>query len=90
MTQDAKDLTNGKDYTVKPVEPDFIPSNKQGKAQILWVGCSSSWITECDALNVESNEILVIRNLGNVLSYADLSSESAIEYALDFLKVRFQ
>lgn len=84
---DAADLQNGKGYIVQPVEPNFIPSNGKALAQILWVGCSSSWITETNVLDIAPEEIFVHRNLGNVLSYADLSSESAIEYALDLLKV---
>jgi len=82
-----ENIANGKGYSVEPVESSFIPSNKLAKPQILWVGCSSSWITETTVLDVAPEEIFVHRNLGNVLSYADLSSDSAIEYAIDHLKV---
>lgn len=77
-----------KQYTVQPVPRDLIPSANEKKAQILWVGCSDSWITETQTLDVMAEETFVHRNLGNVLSNGDLSSESAIAYAVDLLKVR--
>jgi len=77
-----------KRYTVLPVPKDLIPSQDIAKAQILWVGCSDSWITETSALDVLPEETFVHRNLGNVMSNGDLSSESAIAYCVDLLKVK--
>ena len=74
-------------YTIAPVPRDLIPSTSTKKAQILWVGCSDSWITETQTLDVMAEETFVHRNLGNVLSNGDLSSESAIQYAVELLKV---
>jgi carbonic anhydrase len=76
-----------KRYVVLPVPKDLIPSQAVAKAQILWVGCSDSWITETSALDVLPEETFVHRNLGNVMSNGDLSSESAIAYSVDLLKV---
>lgn len=76
-----------KQYAIHPVPRDLIPSVNEKKAQILWVGCSDSWITETQTLDVMAEETFVHRNLGNVLSNGDLSSESAIAYAVDLLKV---
>ena len=80
-------LIAAKSYTSVPVPKDLIPSTHESKAQILWVGCSDSWITETQALDVMAEETFVHRNLGNVMSNGDLSSESAIAYAIDLLKV---
>lgn len=74
-------------YTVHPVPRDLIPSTGESKAQILWVGCSDSWITECAALDVLPQETFVHRNLGNLMSNGDLSSASAIAYCVDLLEV---
>ena len=82
------DLIARKEYTVSPVPRDLIPSSGENKAQILWVGCSDSWITETQTLDVMAEETFVHRNLGNVMSNGDLSSESAIAYSVDLLKVR--
>ncbi|KAL2073918.1 hypothetical protein VTL71DRAFT_11244 [Oculimacula yallundae] len=76
-----------KQYNAVPVEKGFIPSKGTPKPQILWVGCSDSLILETETLGVDPEEIFVHRNLGNILSNGDLSSESAIEWAVDLLKV---
>lgn len=76
-----------KNYKITPVSKTFIPSNKSGKQQILWVGCSDSLILETETLAVDAEEIFVHRNLGNIVSNGDLSSKSAIEWSLNILKV---
>lgn len=76
-----------KPYRAVPVESDFIRRSKSGKEQILWVGCSDSSVEETDALGVPREEIFVHRNLGNIVSNGDLSSESALEWCLNLLKV---
>jgi carbonic anhydrase len=76
-----------KQYSAVPVPKTFIPSSGAPKPQILWVGCSDSLILETEALGVLPEEIFVHRNLGNILSNRDLSSESAVEWCVDLLKV---
>lgn len=65
------------------------PTNSQEtKENVLWIGCSDSLVSETDALtNVKRSEIFVHRNLGNRVSVGDTSSGSAIEWAIDVLKV---
>jgi carbonic anhydrase len=77
-----------KQYSTVPVERDFIRRSKSGREQILWVGCSDSSVEETDALGVPREEIFVHRNLGNIVSNGDLSSESAVEWCLNLLKVK--
>ncbi len=76
-----------KQYRIIPVERDFIPSSDSGREQIMWVGCGSSSVEETDTLDVPREEIFVHRNLGNIVSNGDLSSESAVEWCLNLLKV---
>lgn len=76
-----------KRYSVESLPSTFIPSLGQPKANILWVGCSDSWITETSSLDVLPDETFVHRNLGAVVSNDDLSSQSAISYSVDILKV---
>jgi carbonic anhydrase len=76
-----------KRYTILPVPRDFIPSSETPTSQILWVGCSDSFIIETETLDVLPEEIFVHRNLGNLLHNRDLSSESALDWCLDLLKV---
>jgi carbonic anhydrase len=54
------------------------------------VGCSDSFIIETETLDVLPEEIFVHRNLGNILHNRDLSSESALDWCLDLLKVRLE
>jgi len=76
-----------KKYKVLPLPETYIESNRIAKPQILWVGCSDSLMSETQTLAVDSEEIFVHRNLGNIVSNGDLSSQSAIEWCLDILKV---
>jgi carbonic anhydrase len=71
-----------------PVGRGLIPSSGTAKPHVLWIGCSSSSLTEMQTLGIESEEILVHRNIGNMLSNNDLSTLSSVEYALQILKVR--
>ncbi|KAE9377448.1 carbonic anhydrase [Stipitochalara longipes BDJ] len=76
-----------KRYVTLPVQRDFIPSSGTPTPQILWVGCSDSFIIETETLDVLPEELFVHRNLGNLLHNRDLSSESALDWCLDLLKV---
>jgi carbonic anhydrase len=70
-----------------PVTRGVIPSLGTAKPQILWIGCSSSGIAETETLGVLPEEIIEHRNIGNLLSNDDLSTQSSVEYALRILKV---
>jgi carbonic anhydrase len=79
-----------KRYDTLLVPRDFILSSGTPKPQILWVGCSDSFIIETETLDVLPEEIFVHRNLGSILHNRDLSSESALDWCLDLLKVRLE
>ncbi len=76
-------------YHTVPVPPEFISSHDPDHTKVLWIGCSDSLVSETDVLAIPREDIFVHRNLGNVVSNGDLSSGSAIEWALEMLKVRF-
>lgn len=76
-----------KQYAVLPIPSSLIKSNHGARQHILWVGCSDSLISETDSLDVDREELLVHRNLGNLLSNGDLSSQSAIAWGVELLKV---
>ena len=76
-------------YTTSPLPRSLIPSIPDtAQPHILWIGCSDSWITETETLDVGREELFVVRNLGGVVSNGDLSSGSAVEYSVGVLKVR--
>lgn len=83
-------------YTVQSVpanllqftNPTSTNESQEPKENVLWIGCSDSSVTETYVLNnVSRSEIFVHRNLGNRVSVGDTSSGSAIEWAVDVLKV---
>lgn len=76
-----------KTYKKHSVPSDFIPSNKNTKQQILWIGCSDSLILETECLEGLREEMFVYRNLGGLVVNGDLSTQSAIEWGVGLLKV---
>jgi hypothetical protein len=80
-------MTSTVQFLRSPVTRGVIPSLGLAKPQILWIGCSSSGIAETETLGVLPEEILEHRNIANLLSNDDLSTQSSVEYALRVLKV---
>jgi len=82
-------MTSTVQFLRSPVTRGVIPSlGAAAKPQILWIGCSSSGIAETETLGVLPEEIIEHRNMGNLLSNDDLSTQSSVEYALRVLKVK--
>ncbi|KAH6665516.1 carbonic anhydrase [Halenospora varia] len=79
-------------YDILPISTAKITSSpahiQAHEPSVLWVGCSDSLVSETNCLQVPRDEVFVHRNLGNILSNGDLSSESAVEWAVDLLKVK--
>jgi carbonic anhydrase len=69
------------------VTSKLIPSLKQSKAQVLWIGCSDNGFAETKPLDLLPEEIIVHRNPGGLLSNDDLGTSSSLEYALRVLEV---
>jgi len=75
-------------FHAEVVESNLIPSTKKPDAQILWIGCSDSGWAETRTLDLLPEEIIVHRSPGDLVSNNDLSTMSAIDYALGILKVK--
>lgn len=65
-------------FVATPLHADFIPSLQQPIQQILWIGCSDSCFQETTVLNLLPDEMLVHRNMGNMLIDGDLSCETTV------------
>jgi len=78
------------DFLRTPVIRGRIPSVKGrvSKPQVLWIGCSSSNLQDMQVLGLQPEEILVHRNVGNLVSNNDLSIASEVEYALKVHEVQ--
>jgi hypothetical protein len=70
-----------------PVRASLIPSLQKPVQQVLWIGCSDSCFEETKILDLLPDEMLVHRNLGNMLIEGDMSSEVTIKHAVSTLKV---
>lgn len=74
-------------FEAMPVRANLIPSLQKPVQQVLWIGCSDSCFEETKILDLLPDEMLVHRNLGNMLIEGDMSSEVTIKHAVSTLKV---
>lgn len=75
-------------FEATPLCPNFIPSLDKPIQQVLWIGCSDSCFQETRILDILPDEMLVHRNLGNMLICGDMSSETTIKHAVTTLQVK--
>jgi carbonic anhydrase len=74
---------------LKLTHPEIMPLSGKGQnPHTLWIGCSDSRINECTALGCLPGEIFTLRNIANVINSSDLSSMSALQFAIEVLKVK--
>jgi carbonic anhydrase len=70
-------------------DPQFFARLAQQQApQYLWIGCSDSRVPANQIVGLPPGEMFVHRNVANVVVHADLNCLSAIQFAVDVLKVR--
>lgn len=79
--------TRLKRVAMEPLEANYIPSLYQETQQVLWIGCSDSNPGESNVFNLLGNELLELRNIGNMIIDGDLSSETAVKHAVVDLQV---
>ena len=70
-------------------EPDFFARLAQQQTpQYLWIGCSDSRVPANQIVGLLPGEMFVHRNVANVVVHTDLNCLSALQFAVDALKVR--
>jgi carbonic anhydrase len=68
--------------------PGFFTSLvKQQSPRYMWIGCSDSRVPANQITGLEPGEVFVHRNVGNVVVHSDLNALSAIQFAVERLKV---
>ena len=69
-------------------DPQFFARlAEQQSPKYLWIGCSDSRVPATQIVDLTPGEIFVQRNVANVVSHTDLNCISAIQFAVDVLKV---
>lgn len=74
--------------SVRAEDPRFFERLSQQQApRYLWIGCSDSRVPATQIVDLPPGDIFVQRNVANVVSHTDLNCLSAIQFAVDVLKV---
>jgi carbonic anhydrase len=84
-------LTNNRAWAEEMLrqDPEFFTRLAQRQApQYLWIGCSDSRVPANQIVGLLPGDMFVHRNVANVIVHTDLNSLSAIQFAVDVLKVR--
>src|SRR5436189_5265943 len=74
---------------IKLQDPEFfIKLAKQQTPQYFWIGCSDSRVPANQIVGLVPGEMFVHRNVANVVVHTDLNCLSALQFAVEALRVR--
>lgn len=74
---------------IRSEDPEFFRKlTHQQAPQYFWIGCSDSRVPATQITGLLPGEMFVHRNVANIVPPADLNSLSALQFAVDVLKVR--
>ncbi len=69
-------------------DPDFFTRlSGQQTPHYLWIGCSDSRVPANQIVGLMPGDMFVHRNVANVVVHADLNCLSAIQFAIDVLRI---
>ncbi|KAJ3076904.1 hypothetical protein HDU98_011000 [Podochytrium sp. JEL0797] len=88
---DLKDIIEGSGNWAKrmrDVDPEFFERFEKGQfPNYLYIGCCDARVNPTILMNLEYADLFIHRNVGNLVSGNDLNCMTAIEFAVDRLKV---
>jgi len=71
------------------LEPDFFERlSHQQAPQHLWIGCSDSRVPANQIVGLMPGEMFVHRNVANVVVHTDLNCLSALQFAVEVLRIK--
>jgi carbonic anhydrase len=69
-------------------DPEFFRRlSRQQKPEYLWIGCSDSRVPATHIVGLLPGEMFEHRNIANVVIHTDLNCLSAVQFAVDVLRV---
>lgn len=69
--------------------PDYFKDLAKDQDPLyLWIGCSDSRVPANEIVGLEPGELLVHRNVANIVPHTDLNCLSVLEFAINVLNVR--
>ena len=69
--------------------PDFFKDLAEAQSpKVLWIGCADSRVPANQITGTLAGEIIVHRNIANVVVHTDMNCLSVMEYAVNVLKVQ--
>src|SRR5438270_11474421 len=69
-------------------DPEFFSRlSSQQAPQYLWIGCADSRVPANEIVGLAPGELLVHRNVANVVVHADLNCLSVLQFAVEVLRV---
>jgi len=86
-----KIFENNKTWINKQLEnnKNYFGELAEGQSpEVLYIGCSDSRVTAEELMGAKPGEVFVHRNIANMIPNTDLNSQSVINYAVSFLKVK--
>lgn len=90
MSQLKELLDSNKEWAerVRREDPEFFKRlTRQQAPKYLWIGCSDSRVPANQVTGLLPGEVFVHRNVANLVVHTDLNCLSAIQFAVDVLKV---
>ncbi|HMJ65603.1 MAG TPA: carbonic anhydrase, partial [Candidatus Binatia bacterium] len=74
---------------IREQDPDFfLKLSRQQFPSYFWIGCSDSRVPANQIVGLLPGELFVHRNVANLVVHTDLNCLSAMQFAVDILKVR--
>ena len=83
-------FANNRAWALKMTQQDpefFSRLSSQQAPEYLWIGCADSRVPANEIVGLAPGELLVHRNVANVVVHADLNCLSVMQFAVDVLKV---
>lgn len=91
MSKTLDDLFSHNRVWAEQMERDrpgfFTGLVKQQTPKYMWIGCSDSRVPANQITGLDPGEVFVHRNVANVVVHSDLNALSAIQFAVERLKV---